>query len=151
MLSLCAAGLMLLAACDKVNPEPALPAEAGYVGKLDVIEINDELFHMDDVRTRYELKADGTLDVFLYEVNFSSRMPLVLAVVVLPDVKYVRNGSRLTLTDTDIIPMMEMRGELVPYERYICTDLTGEITPARLTLSMKLGGFQTDYQGDYKE
>lgn len=151
ILLLFVAGAALLSACTKASRETPLPAEAGYVGKLDVIEIADELFHMDDIRASYVLNADGKLDISLYEVSFSSRMPVVLSVVVLQDVGYVRDGSKLSLSDTDIIPMMEMRGELVPYERYLCTDLTGEVTPGQMKLSMKLGGFQTDYLGDYKE
>lgn len=47
--------------------------------------------------------------------------------------------------------MMEVRGEMVPYERYLCTDLTGTITPEMMVLSMKPGGFQTDYSGKYTE
>lgn len=46
---------------------------------------------------------------------------------------------------------MESRGVLVPYDRYICTDLTGTVTADKMVLSMKLGGFQTDYTGLYSE
>jgi len=148
--SVLALGALCATACEK-TPVQELPSEAGFVGSLDVIEINDELFHMDEVRSSYELLEDGTLNISLYEVNFSSRMPYALSVVILPDIPYTRKGNTLTLAGTDIIPLMEMRGELVPYERYLCTDLSGTVNPEKLVLSMKLGGFQTDYSGSYQE
>lgn len=80
-------------------------------------------------------------------MSFSSKMPVKLAVVVLEDIPFTKQGNRISLRIADLIPMMEVRGERVPYERYRCTDLTGEITPEKMVLSMKLGGYQTDYTG----
>lgn len=144
-------GGLLAAGCEKA-PEPTLPGEAGYVGTLEVIEINDELFRIEGLKTSYTLDAvTGQLDIYLYDVSFSSRMPVLLSKVVIPDIDYTRNGGTLTLRDTDIIPLMESRGVLVPYDRHVCTDLTGTVTADRMVLSMKLGGFQTDYTGLYSE
>lgn len=152
LLSILGIGALLAAACGKTEPEPELPGEAGYVGHLSVIEIAGALFEMEDIRATYELEEDGTLDVSLYDVSFSSKMPVLLSRMVLPDVPYTRTGNQLTLSSTaEIIPLMEMRGELVPYERYVCTDLTGTLTTDCLVLSMKLGGFQTDYTGAFAE
>ncbi|MBQ9450441.1 MAG: hypothetical protein IJU34_03880 [Bacteroidales bacterium] len=143
--------MLLASGCRKV-PETALPAEAGYVGLLSVIEIGDALFEIDELVAGYALDAvSGRLDLYMYDVSFSSKMPVTLNVMQLPDVSYTKNGSTLQISDTGIIPMMEVRGEMVPYERYLCTDLTGTITPEMMVLSMKLGGFQTDYSGKYTE
>lgn len=141
------------ASCSKPAQEPTLPAEAAYVGDLSVIEIAGALYEQKDVHVSYELADDGTLSIRMKDVSFSAQMPVKLSLMVLSDVPYVRHGSTLTLSlsGTDIIPQMEMRGELVPYERYLCTDLTGTINPEKMVLSMKLGGFQTDYSGDYRE
>lgn len=139
------AGLAL--ACEK-TPEPEeIPAQSGYTGTLSVVEIGDALFTMDDVRADYRLDEDGRLDLYFYDVTFSSQMPVKLSVMMLPDVAYRRDGATLSLSDSDIVPLMEMRGEMIPYERYLCTELSGTLTPAALTLSMRLGGFQTDYSG----
>ena len=144
-------GGLLAAGCGK-TPEPELPGEAGYVGTLSVIEIDDDLFLQDDVVAGYSMDAvTGQLDIFLYDVSFSSRMPVTLSVLILPDVAYTQNGTTLSLAGTDIVPMMEMRGDRVPYERYLCTDLVGTVTPSAMVLSMKLGGFRTDYSGVYTE
>ena len=139
------AGLAL--ACEK-TPEPEeIPAQSGYTGTLSVVEIGDALFTMNDVRADYRLDEDGRLDLYFYDVTFSSQMPVKLSVLMLPDVAYRRDGATLSLSDSDIVPLMEMRGEMIPYERYLCTGLSGTLTPAALTLSMRLGGFQTDYSG----
>lgn len=144
-----ALGTMLFSGCRKETPATPLPDEAAYVGRLDVIEIDDALFRIDDLRASFVLDAQGRLDISMYDVSFSSKMPVKLSEMILPAVPYTRNGNTLTLSGTDIIPMMVMRGERVPYDRYKCTDLTGTIDPERMVLSMKLGGFQTDYNGSY--
>ena len=146
LIAIMALGTSLMAGCTKPEPEQELAQEAGYQGKLSVIEIGDALFEMENVRADYVLEGE-TLNVSLYDVSFSSKMPYPLSVVILPDVPYTKTGNRLTLSGTDIIPLMEVHGEKVPYDRYICTDLTGEITTDKMVLSMKLGGFQTDYTG----
>lgn len=137
----------LFAACKPAPEAETLPEKAGYVGTLSVIEIGDARFELDGVRADYTLDDAGRLDIYLYDVSFSSQMPVRLSVILLPDVAYVRNGAMLSVSDTDIVPMMEMRGEMVPYERYLCTDFTGQIAPSSMTLSMRLGGFKTDYTG----
>ncbi len=140
------AALTLFAGCTKPASETPLPDEAAYRGKLSVIEIGDALYEQEDVKVSYDMD-DKTVDISLYDVSFSSKMPVKLAVVVLEDIPFTKQGNKLTIQAADLIPMMEMRGELVPYERYRCTDLTGEITPEKIVLAMKLGGFQTDYTG----
>ena len=140
------AALTLFAGCTKPASETPLPDEAAYRGKLSVIEIGDALYEQEDVKVSYDMD-DKTVDISLYDVSFSSKMPVKLAVVVLEDIPFTKQGNKLTIQAADLIPMMEMRGELVPYERYRCTDLTGEITPEKIVLAMKLGGFQTNYTG----
>jgi len=149
LFSIIALGALLLSACQKPQAETPLPAEAAYVGELRVIEIGDALFTIEGLRTSYVLDDQGRLDISMYDVSFSSKMPVVLSEMILPDVPYVKNGNTLTLSGTDIIPEMVMRGERVPYERYTCTGLTGTVDPERMVLSMKLGGFQTDYTGTF--
>ena len=144
------AAAAVLVGCTKPAQETPLPDEAAYRGKLTVIEIGDALFEMENIKATYDW--DGTtLNVSLYDVSFSSKMPVTLNQVMLPAVPYTKSGNKLILSGTDIIPLMESRGTMVPYERYACTDLTGEITPERIVLSMKLGGFQTDYTGLFTE
>ena len=141
-------GSLLSAACAETMEEEQFPEQNGYVGTLSVIEIGDALFEQSGVSADYVLDAaTGRLDLFLYEVSFSSQMPVKLGVVALQDVAYSQDGTTLTIADTDLVPMMEMRGEWVAYDRYVCTDFTGTVTPSAMTLSMKLGGFQTDYRG----
>ena len=146
------AGAIFASACEK-NPEPEpLPEQSGYTGTLSVVEIGDRLFTLDDVRADYTLDSEtGRLDIYMYEVSFSSSMPIRLNVMLLPDIPYTKGGSALSLSGTGIVPMMEMRGEMIPYEQYTCTDLTGTITPETMTLSMQLGGFQTDYSGSAED
>lgn len=146
-------GVLFVSGCGKTLPEAEIPGKAGYVGRLSVIEIDDELFELDGLAAGYELDAaSGRLDLYLYDVTFSSRMPVTLSVLVLPDVAYGKDGATLILADDGgIVPMLEMRGELVPYDRYLCTELRGTITPSEMVLSMELGGFRTDYRGSYTE
>ena len=140
------AAAALLFGCTKPASETPLPEEAAYHGKLSVIEIGDTLYEQENVKVSYDLD-DRTVDISLYDVSFSSKMPVKLAVVVLEDIPFTKQGNRISLRIADLIPMMEVRGERVPYERYRCTDLTGEITPEKMVLYMKLGGYQTDYTG----
>ena len=142
------ASACLFAACGKTAPEEVLPERTGYSGTLSVVELGDELFQLEDILTDYTLDAvSGRLDIYMYDVSFSSRMPITINVLVLPDVAYEKNGTTLAVSDTDIVPLMEMGGEMIPYDRYVCTDFTGTITPSAMTLSMKLGGFRTEYSG----
>ena len=146
-------GGLLAAGCEKTpDPDPDPAARGGYVGTLSVIELGDERFERDGIEAGYTLDADsGRLDLYLYDVSFSSRMPVTLSVLVLPDVAYTQSGATLILADTDIVPLMESHGELIPYERYLCTDLNGTVGPDEMVLSMKLGGFRTDYRGSAAE
>lgn len=124
------AALTLFAGCTKPASETPLPDEAAYRGKLSVIEIGDALYEQENVKVSYDMD-DKTVDISLYDVSFSSKMPVKLAVVVLEDIPFTKQGNKLTLQAADLIPMMEMRGELVPYERYRCTDLTAKSLPKR--------------------
>ena len=141
-------GGLFVAACTEQEEEEALPDRNGYVGTLSVIEIGDALFQQNGVAADYVLDAaTGRLDFFLYDVSFSSQMPVKLSVISLQDVSYTQDGATLSISDTDLVPMMEMRGEWVPYDRYVCTGFTGTVTASEMVLSMKLGGYQTDYRG----
>lgn len=48
-----ALGTMLFSGCRKETPATPLPDEAAYVGRLDVIEIGDALFRIDDLRASF--------------------------------------------------------------------------------------------------
>lgn len=81
----------MLFGCTKPASETPLPEEAAYHGKLSVIEIGDALYEQENVKVSYDLD-DRTVDISLYDVSFSSKMPVKLAVVVLEDIPFTKQG-----------------------------------------------------------
>lgn len=141
-------GSLLSSACSEPMEENQLPEKNGYVGILSVIEIGDELFEQSGILADYVLDvAASRVDIYLHEVSFSSQMPVKISTVILPGVACTNEDGVLHVYDTDIVPMMEVRGERVPYDRYLCTDIRGTVTAGAISLTMKLGGFRTDYRG----
>ncbi len=99
-------------------------------------ENKDQPFVLDGVRVTAELVDDATLDLYLYGINFSSRMPITIDMV-LPGVSYTREEKRIVLSGDALVPMM---GEN-PFDRYTVTGLTGYITADSLVFTNAYGTY----------
>ena len=147
--------VLALAACDtEQQNEPLQPAGADEPGpdafaSAVVFEAagtntvpnvegenKDQPFVLDGVRVTAELVDDATLDLYLYGINFSSRMPITIDMV-LPGVSYTREEKRIVLSGDALVPMM---GEN-PFDRYTVTGLTGYITADSLVFTNAYGTY----------
>lgn len=96
----------------------------------------DQPFQMDSVRVEAKLVTDTTLDIYLYGINFSSKMPVTIDMVI-PEAKYVRTKDKITITGENIAPTMGGN----PFNRYMITALNGFITADSLFFSNNYGSY----------
>lgn len=99
-------------------------------------ENHDQPFVMDSVRAEVIITGDNTLDVYLYQINFSSKMPITIDMVI-PGVTYSRNADRITLSGDSLVPTMGGN----PFDKYIVTALSGHITADSLVFSNGYGPY----------
>ena len=147
---------LFLAACNQNTPdEPADPANAAFekatyfeaLGTNTVPNVegehHDQPFRMDSVRVEAQLVSDTTLDILLYGINFSSKMPVTIDMVI-PGASYTRTEGRITISGENIAPTMGG----VPFERYMITGLRGFITADSLVFVNNYGSYaDCSYEG----
>lgn len=139
---------VLLAAC---NPDtPASPEEqkqadfeeATEFTAYGLITVPSQSFTLDSVRVEAKLKSDTAIDISLFGVTFSPRMPVKIDMVI-PNADCIRTKGVVTFTGEDIEPTMGGN----PVSRYVVTGLQGAITPDSLTFTTAFGGITCTYQG----
>ena len=91
---------------------------------------------MDSVRVEAVIMTDTTLDINLYGINFSSKMPVTIDMVI-PGAKYTRSAEKITLYGDSIIPTMG--GNL--FSRYVINALVGSITADSLVFTNSYGQY----------
>lgn len=157
------AAVGILAACDP--NEPSKPggntpssevafADAKYFEVIGTSivpnvegESHDQPFQMDSVRSEIILTTDTTLDIYLFGINFSSKMPVTIDMTI-PGVSYKRTAESLILTGDSIIPLM---GEM-PFARYVITALTGTLTEDEFKLKNGYGSYaDCTYEGEVSD
>lgn len=145
ILSLVAMALLFVACEKSKNDDPEMPAPPPFeevtVTAYGLVSVPSQEFTMDNVRVEAKLKEGDMMDIYFYDVSFSSRMPLISLVI--PDVSYIRTEEQITFAGNDIVPTMRN----APVSKYTVTDLQGTVTPDELALSCSFGGIACTYQG----
>lgn len=153
------AAVGIFAACNPNEPSPAggnTPstavafADAKYFAALGTNtvpnvegEAKDQPFTMDSVRSEVVLLSDSTLNIYLYGINFSSKMPVTIDMTI-PGVSYTRTAKKLILAGDSIVPLMGERA----FDRYVITKLTGSITEKEFKLKNGYGTYaDCTYEG----
>lgn len=140
--TLFAAALSLaVVACGTGEPEVVLPETTGELtGSFSIVNSDGATFAMDNIRSDYEI-LDGTVDITLYEISFSPRMPMTLDMTI-PGVKISQVSGGYSLSADSIVPLALGR----PFEQYMVTNLTGTLTTTGLSLKMDIGGCPSEYK-----
>lgn len=99
-------------------------------------EQKDQPFSLDNVRVEAVIVTDSTLDINLYGINFSSKMPVTIDMVI-PGAKYSRTAEKITLYGDSIIPTMGGN----PFDRYVINALAGIITVDSLVFTNSYGQY----------
>ena len=99
-------------------------------------EQKDQPFSLDNVRVEAVIVTDTTLDINLYGINFSSKMPVTIDMVI-PGAKYTRTAEKITLYGENIIPTMGGN----PFNRYVINALAGSITADSLVFTNSYGQY----------
>ena len=140
---------MIVTACNQNTPETPEEqnkvsfAKATYfeaVGTNTVPNVEgeqkDQPFSLDNVRVEVVIETDNTLDINLYGINFSSKMPVTIDMVI-PGAKYSRTAEKITLYGDSIIPTMGGN----PFDRYVINALAGIITVDSLVFTNSYGQY----------
>lgn len=128
-------------ACGTDEPEVVLPETTGELtGSFSIVNSDGATFAMDNIRSDYEI-LDGTVDITLYEISFSPRMPMTLDMTI-PGVKLSQVSGGYSLSAESIVPLALGR----PFEQYMVTKLTGTLSTTGLSLKMDIGGCPSEYK-----
>ena len=100
-------------------------------------ENSDQPFTMDSVRAEVLITTDSTVSVNLYQINFSSKMPVTIDMTI-PDVAFSRLTNGIVLSGDNIIPMMGSR----PVDRYLISHLDGSLTADSFRIVNNYGPYQ---------
>lgn len=139
---------LMIAACNKKD-EPENPASQTSFAKATLFEAlgtntvpnvegeqHNLPYSLDSVRVEAVIVTDSTLDIKLYGINFSSKMPVTIDMAI-PAVSYTRTVEKITLSGDSIIPTMGGN----PFNRYVIYDLSGTITADSLTFTNTYGTY----------
>lgn len=139
---------LMIAACNKKD-EPENPASQTSFAKATLFEAlgtntvpnvegeqHNLPYSLDSVRVEAVIVTDSTLDIKLYGINFSSKMPATIDMVI-PAVSYTRTVEKITISGDSIIPTMGGN----PFNRYVIYDLSGTITSYSLTFTNTYGTY----------
>lgn len=141
IVTLLTAAAVLLSSCGKEEPEQTLEP-AVYSGLFSIENSDGSVHTTEDVKADYTVQPDQTVDLILYGVSFSPKMPLKLDVTI-PGITSETRNSVMTVSGDEIIPLA-MGG---PFERYIVKGLSGTIDKDRMELQMTIGGCASSYSG----
>ena len=139
---------LMIAACNKKD-EPENPASQTSFAKATLFEAlgtntvpnvegeqHNLPYSLDSVRVEAVIVTDSTLDIKLYGINFSSKMPVTIDMVI-PGAKYTRTIGKITITGENIAPTMGGN----PFERYMITGLNGYISADSLVFTNNYGTY----------
>ena len=139
---------LMIAACN-TKDEPENPASQTSFAKATLFEAlgtntvpnvegeqHNLPYSLDSVRVEAVIVTDSTLDIKLYGINFSSKMPVTIDMVI-PAVSYTRTVEKITISGDSIIPTMGGN----PFNRYAIYDLSGTITADSLTFTNTYGTY----------
>lgn len=122
---------------------PDVSNQDTFVGTLTVNQLNGTFFVMDSVSiSMTDNDTTNTMDMIMYQVKFSSRMPIKLDMTV-RDIDYVSHQGGSVLSGDSIVPFA-FGG---PFADYTITNLNGTIAEDSLTLSMNCGRYPLTFKG----
>ena len=139
---------VMIAACNKKDEKENPASQTSFakatlfeaLGTNTVPNVEGEQhnlpYSLDSVRVEAVIVTDSTLDIKLYGINFSSKMPVTIDMVI-PAVSYARTVGKITISGDSIIPTMGGN----PFNRYVIYDLSGTITADSLTFTNTYGTY----------
>jgi len=132
----------MLASCHVVTKEePVTENEKAYEA-YGVMTVTSSGFTKEDTRVKVVLKDEQRLDLYMFEVKFSEKMPVTIDMLV-SGIDYEMNGNHIHFACDDIVPTAGGK----PYEKYVIRDLEGYISADSLCLSNKYGDTPSIYAG----
>jgi hypothetical protein len=139
--------MALLQACtEDGSDQDDSTTVSNFEGLLTVDQLNNTFFTKDSVQVMLtEGTESGKYDLVMYQVKFSSRMPVTLDMTV-NGIDAVADANGYSLSGDSIIPIA--MGGLFP--SYTIYDLTGHMTKDSVKLSMKCGTYPLTYAGARK-
>ncbi|MBQ3997094.1 MAG: hypothetical protein II637_03565 [Bacteroidales bacterium] len=134
--------LTVFAACSKDDDNKEVTVEDGsYVGTVTVVE---PPFSASDIKVSVTpIEGTTTLDIKMFEVRFSERMPKTIDFTI-PKASYTIDGDTINIFGENIIPTM---GAGYEKPEYIVTGLKGTIKDGNIEFSLNFGSFPTKYSG----
>lgn len=146
ILALVCSAVLLFAACgdNGCDPKPEISKTNEYIGDVWVTQSDSSLFMKADVTVDYEITDTAGLVLTFYQIQFSSKMPVSIDMVV-PNVLY-EGDDEIIISGENIVPLA-MGGE---FPQYTITNLHGTINDSNISLSMNCGSNPFEYSGTSK-
>ena len=128
------------------NNLPTKPVdEECYIGTLSVDQNDGTFYHQSNVKTTYEISAEGRLSFAMYNVKFAEGMPIKLNMFV-DGVEFIEEDGQYTLSGNGLVPYA-MGG---PFEKFTITNLTGTLTEESFSLEFLCGEYPVTYSGVWR-
>ena len=127
------------------NNLPTKPVEECYIGTLSVDQNDGTFYHQSNVKTTYEISAEGRLSFAMYNVKFAEGMPIKLNMFV-DGVAFTEEDGQYTLSGNGLVPYA-MGG---PFEKFTITNLTGTLTEESFSLEFLCGEYPVTYNGVWR-
>lgn len=138
--------LVLGVGCDTGdNNLPTKPVEECYIGPLSVDQNDGTFYYQSNVKTTYEISAEGRLSFAMYNVKFAEGMPIKLNMFV-DGVAFIEEDGQYTLSGNGLVPYA-MGG---PFEKFTITNLTGTLTEECFSLEFLCGEYPVTYNGVWR-
>ena len=127
------------------NNLPTKPVEECYIGPLSVDQNDGTFYYQSNVKTTYEISAEGRLSFAMYNVKFAEGMPIKLNMFV-DGVAFIEEDGQYTLSGNGLVPYA-MGG---PFEKFTITNLTGTLTEESFSLEFLCGEYPVTYSGVWR-
>ena len=128
------------------NNLPTKPVEEEcYIGTLSVDQNDGTFYYQSNVKTTYEISAEGRLSFAMYNVKFAEGMPIKLNMFV-DGVAFTEEDGQYTLSGNGLVPYA-MGG---PFEKFTITNLTGTLTEESFSLEFLCGEYPVTYSGVWR-
>ena len=127
------------------NNLPTKPVEECYIGTLSVDQNDGTFYYQSNVKTTYEISAEGRLSFAMYNVKFAEGMPIKLNMFV-DGVTFKEEDGQYTLSGNGLVPYA-MGG---PFEKFTITNLTGTLTEESFSLEFLCGEYPVTYNGVWR-
>lgn len=133
---------VLFSACHIASEEPVVEKEDSAYEAFGLLTIPSSGFTKENLRTKIVLTNDELLDIYMFDVKFAALMPVTIDMVI-SGIGYNKSANEIRFYGDSIIPTAGNK----PYEKYIITDLVGQITADSLLIKNNYGDTPSIYQG----